>query len=87
MPMSYLRVRALPLAKAVHDFVKNHDRVYVVEQNRDGQLIDRLRIELPALAERLVPVLHYDGLPLDAQSVTDKVLAHERAAVAQGATR
>ena len=49
---SYLRVRALPLAAAVHDFVRRHERVYVVEQNRDGQLGDRLRAEVPERAAR-----------------------------------
>jgi 2-oxoglutarate ferredoxin oxidoreductase subunit alpha len=81
---SYLRVRALPLAAAVHDFVRRHARLYVVEQNRDGQLGDRLRAEVPGCAARLRPVLHYFGLPLDAQTVTDGVLAHERAG--EGAT-
>ncbi len=76
---SYLRVRALPLAAAVHDFVRHHERVYVVEQNRDGQVCDRLRAEVPQSAARLRPVLHYLGLPLDARTVTDGVLAHERA--------
>ena len=82
---SYLRVRALPMAAAVHDFVRRHERVYVVEQNRDGQLGDRLRAEVPDCAARLRPVLHYLGLPLDAQTVTDGVLARERAT--EGATR
>ena len=82
---SYLRVRALPMAAAVHDFVRHHERVYVVEQNRDGQLGDRLRAEVPDCAGRLRPVLHYLGLPLDAQTVTDGVLALERAT--EGAAR
>jgi 2-oxoglutarate ferredoxin oxidoreductase subunit alpha len=87
VPTSYLRVRALPLAAAVHDFVSRHERVYVVEQNRDAQLLERLRIELPGYAERLKSVLHYDGLPLDAESVTSGVLAHERETATQGAIR
>jgi 2-oxoglutarate ferredoxin oxidoreductase subunit alpha len=82
---SWLRVRALPMAAAVHDFVRRHERVYVVEQNRDAQLCDRLRAEVPEVAGRLRPVLHYLGLPLDAQTVTDGVLAHERAT--EGAVR
>ena len=84
---SYMRVRALPLAAAVGEFVRRHERVYVIEQNRDAQLLERLRIELAGEAEKLRPVLHYDGLPLDAESVTQGVLAHERAPVTQGASR
>ncbi len=82
---SYLRVRGLPLHASVAEFVKQHDRVYVIEQNRDGQLAERIQLESPERAARVRSVLHYDGLPLDARSVTDGVLAHE--SVAQGAAR
>jgi 2-oxoglutarate ferredoxin oxidoreductase subunit alpha len=80
---SYLRVRALPLHASVHEYVRRHPRVYVVEQNRDGQLAERIRLEVPECAARVKSVLHYDGLPLDARSVTTGVLAHE--GVTQGA--
>jgi len=59
--------------------------VFVVEQNRDGQLAERIRLEAPDRAARVHSVLHYDGLPLDARSVTQGVLAHEGAA--HGAAR
>ena len=81
----YLRVRGLPLHALVAEFVKQHDRVYVIEQNRDGQLAERIRLESPERAARVRSVLHYDGLPIDARSVTDGVLAHE--GVPLGATR
>ena len=84
---SYLRVRALPLHPDVHAFVKQHARVYVVEQNRDGQLAERIRVEVPEKAAATKSVLHYIGLPLDARSVTDGVLAHEGAPVTEGASR
>lgn len=84
---SYLRVRALPLSEAIHAFVRKYARVYVVEQNRDGQLAERIRIEVPEKAVQIKSVLHYIGLPIDAQSITDGVLAHEGAAALQGATR
>lgn len=74
----YLRVRAWPFAAAVRDFVAAHDRVYVVEQDRDAQLLALLRLDLePALAGRLRSVAHLTGLPLDARSVTDELLAQE----------
>jgi 2-oxoglutarate ferredoxin oxidoreductase subunit alpha len=70
----YLRVRAYPFARAVHDFVERHEHVYVVEQNRDGQLAALLRLDVaPELSPRLRSVAHIDGLPLDARSVTDEV--------------
>jgi len=74
---SYMRVRGMPLPASVAEFVKQHDRVYVIEQNRDAQLCDRIRLESPDRATRIRSVLHYDGLPLDARSVVRGVLAHE----------
>jgi 2-oxoglutarate ferredoxin oxidoreductase subunit alpha len=80
-------VRALPLHPDVHAFVRKHPRVYVVEQNRDGQLTERLRAEVPERATAVRAVLHYTGLPLDAQSVTDGILAHEGVPVTEGVSR
>ncbi|HTR97750.1 MAG TPA: 2-oxoacid:acceptor oxidoreductase subunit alpha [Candidatus Acidoferrales bacterium] len=80
---SYLRVRSLPLSPRVHEFVRAHERIVVIEQNRDGQLADRLRAEVPECAERIESVLHFTGLPLDAQTVVDGVSA----GVAAGAGR
>jgi 2-oxoglutarate/2-oxoacid ferredoxin oxidoreductase subunit alpha len=75
---SYLRLRAYPLTAEVADFVARHGRVYVVEQNRDGQLRSLLAMDLPpGHATKLRSVLHYDGLPIDARSVTDSILAQE----------
>ncbi|MEO5987603.1 MAG: 2-oxoacid:acceptor oxidoreductase subunit alpha [Candidatus Eisenbacteria bacterium] len=84
---SYLRIRALPFHESVAEFVRRHARVYVVEQNRDGQLADRVRLEVPERAASVKSVLHYLGLPLDALSVTEGVLAYEQTPIPQGATR
>lgn len=74
----YLRVRSFPFSRAVHDFIEKHDRVYVVEQNRDGQLYDLLRLDLPAdQVARLRSIAHCNGLPLDARSVTDELISME----------
>jgi 2-oxoglutarate ferredoxin oxidoreductase subunit alpha len=71
-------VRAWPFAAAVRDFVAAHDRVYVVEQDRDAQLLSLLKLDLePALAGRLRSVAHLTGMPLDARSVTEELLAQE----------
>jgi len=80
LEVSYLRLRAYPFTPAVEDFIKAHDRVYVVEQNRDAQMLSLLRMDLePAVCMRLRSVLHYNGLPIDARSVTDGILAQEKA--------
>jgi 2-oxoglutarate ferredoxin oxidoreductase subunit alpha len=76
---SYLRLRAYPFPESVEAFVRRHDRVYVVEQNRDGQMMSLLRMDLdPALQTRLRSVLHYSGLPIDARSVTQSIVAQEK---------
>jgi 2-oxoglutarate ferredoxin oxidoreductase subunit alpha len=76
---SYLRLRAYPFTPAVDEFIRRHDRVYVVEQNRDAQMLGLLRMDGGAAeAARLRSVLHYNGLPIDARSVTDSILAQER---------
>jgi 2-oxoglutarate ferredoxin oxidoreductase subunit alpha len=78
---AYLRLRAYPFTPAVDEFMQRYDRVYVVEQNRDAQMLGLLRMDgEPAHVARLRSVLHYNGLPIDARSVSDSVLAQERLA-------
>jgi len=84
---SYLLLKALPFHAEVERFLERHPRVYVVEQNRDGQLAGMLRAEYPALATRVRSVLHYVGLPIDARSVTDGVVAQERGTPSPAAGR
>jgi 2-oxoglutarate/2-oxoacid ferredoxin oxidoreductase subunit alpha len=80
---SYLRLRGYPFPDTVREFIEAHDRVYVVEQNRDAQMLSLLRMDYPAeVAGKLRSVLHYNGLPIDARSVTDGILAQEGLAVA-----
>ena len=75
---SYLRVRAYPFTDEVEQFVARHQRVYVVEQNRDAQLRALLKMDLPVEhVARLRSVLHYNGLPIDARSITDDILVQE----------
>ncbi len=84
---SYFRLRGYPFSQALASFVDAHDRVYVIEQNRDGQLRQLMQLDLtPAQQAKLRSVLHYNGLPLDARSVTDDVLAQEGFEVAKKST-
>jgi 2-oxoglutarate ferredoxin oxidoreductase subunit alpha len=79
LDVSYLRLRAYPFTPQLEAFVRAHDRVYLVEQNRDAQMLSLIKAELdPALIPRLRSVLHYDGLPIDARSISDRILALER---------
>ena len=83
---SYLRLKAYPFTPALAEFIDRHERVYVIEQNRDAQMAALMRMDLdPARVAKIRSVLHYNGLPIDARSVTDAVLAQEGLAVAHAA--
>jgi 2-oxoglutarate ferredoxin oxidoreductase subunit alpha len=76
--VDYMRIRAYPFAHEIHEFVESHERVYVVEQNRDAQLESLLKLDLPAeQVVKLRSILHYNGLPLDAQTVTEEFATKE----------
>jgi 2-oxoglutarate ferredoxin oxidoreductase subunit alpha len=74
----YLRLRAYPFNRDVHEFINSHSRVYVIDQNRDAQMLSLLKLDIdPRQAPRLRSVRHYNGLPIDARSVTDEIISQE----------
>ena len=74
----YLRLKAYPFTREVHEFIEKHDRVYVVEQNRDAQMLSLLKLDVaPGLVTRLRAMAHIHGLPADARSVTDEIISME----------
>jgi len=76
--VDYMRIRAYPFAHEIHDFVASHERVYVVEQDRDAQLASLLKLDLPAeQVAKLRSILHYNGLPLDARTITEEFATKE----------
>jgi len=64
-----MRIKAFPFNKTVEDFIASHDKVFVVEQNRDAQLRSLFLVELGASSKKLIPVLNYDGLPITADFI------------------
>ena len=77
-PVDYMRIRALPLSADVVSFVQRHEIVHVVEQNRDGQMFDLIRLSLPAeLVGRLRSIRHYNGQPIPADAITEPLLQSE----------
>ena len=75
---SYLRLRAVPFSQDVQDFIQRHDRVYVIEQNRDGQMCSLLRLDIKAESvTKLRNARHYDGLPINARSIAEQILRQE----------
>jgi 2-oxoglutarate ferredoxin oxidoreductase subunit alpha len=72
----YMRIRGFPFDEIVTEFLTTHDRVFVVEQNRDAQLRSLLTIETGVPRDHMIPVLDYGGLPLTAPRVVDGVTSH-----------
>ena len=76
--VDYMRIRAYPFAHEIHDFVASHERVYVVEQNRDAQMASLLKLDLPAdQVVKLRSILNYNGLPIDARMITEEFATKE----------
>ena len=71
--LATLRIRALPFPDSIADFIAGHDRVFVVEQNRDGQMRTLLVNEFGIDPARLHPVLHYDGTPITARFIAGAI--------------
>jgi 2-oxoglutarate ferredoxin oxidoreductase subunit alpha len=72
--LNYCRVKAFPFTQSVVDFVDKHERVYIVEQNRDAQLRSLLMLDANSDDEKLISMLHYDGMPINASFVVERVL-------------
>ena len=68
-----LRIRAFPFHDEVDDFISNHDQLFVVEQNRDGQLRTLLVNECEVDPAKLIPVLHFDGTPITARFIIREI--------------
>ena len=76
MHLDYMRIRAFPFADAIEDFMDAHDVIYVVEQNRDAQLMSLLINETPVTKDKLVSVRYYAGEPLSYKFVMDEITEH-----------
>jgi 2-oxoglutarate ferredoxin oxidoreductase subunit alpha len=68
-----LRLKSFPFNKTVEDFVNSHDKVFVIEQNRDAQMKSLLMIELQADPKKLISVLNYDGMPITADNILKQI--------------
>jgi 2-oxoglutarate/2-oxoacid ferredoxin oxidoreductase subunit alpha len=79
-----LRIRAFPLAPEVADFIKGHDRIFVVEQNRDAQMRTLISTDLGVATDRWTPILHFNGMPISARSIFREIAGRlHRPAAAQ----
>jgi 2-oxoglutarate ferredoxin oxidoreductase subunit alpha len=74
----FMRIRALPLSNKVKDFIKSHDRNYVIELNRDGQLHEILNIDYCDQSDRLISLSYIDGLPMPADYIIRSVSEKEQ---------
>jgi 2-oxoglutarate/2-oxoacid ferredoxin oxidoreductase subunit alpha len=76
--LNQMRLRGFPFADAVHEFIAAHDRVFLVEQNRDAQMKSLLVNECAIDPARLISVLHYDGTPITARFITREIAEKAR---------
>jgi 2-oxoglutarate ferredoxin oxidoreductase subunit alpha len=75
---SWLRLKAYPFTSELDRFIAAHERLYVIDQNRDGQLLALMRLDLPVeMIPKLRSVRYYGGMPLDARTVTDEIVKQE----------
>lgn len=72
-PMDAIRLKSFPFNKTVENFIKEHDKIFIVEQNRDGQMKSLLSIELGIDPSKLISVLNYDGTPLMADMILKQI--------------
>ncbi|MFY9309267.1 MAG: 2-oxoacid:acceptor oxidoreductase subunit alpha [Bacteroidia bacterium] len=71
-----IRIKAFPFNQTVEDFINSHEKVFVIEQNRDAQMKSLLMIEMGANPEKLISVLNYDGMPITADNIMNQISAH-----------
>ena len=64
-----MRVRGFPFGREISDFIEAHERIFIVEQNRDAQLRTLIQVEIGVDPARLTPILHYDGNPITARFI------------------
>jgi 2-oxoglutarate ferredoxin oxidoreductase subunit alpha len=69
----YMRIRAFPFSSEVEDFLRSHETIFVVEQNRDAQMKSLLMLEANDIADRLVSILHYNGMPIPSNCVVQGI--------------
>jgi 2-oxoglutarate ferredoxin oxidoreductase subunit alpha len=74
--VDYLRVRAFPFSRSVEDFLASHDTIFVVEQNRDGQLRNLLALETDCVKDKMISVTYYGGQPLSKGHVLEGLAPH-----------
>jgi 2-oxoglutarate ferredoxin oxidoreductase subunit alpha len=76
LQLDAMRIRAFPLAREVADFIDSHDRLFIVEQNRDAQMRTLISTDLGVAPDRLTPVLHFNGMPTSARFIYREIKAH-----------
>lgn len=77
IPTNYMRLRALPMTREVHDFIKNHDRIYVIENNFDGQLAQLIYMDIREDVSHVKSLALGDGLPMTPRWVHQNILKQE----------
>lgn len=76
--VDYMRVRSIPVDTMEREFIASHERCYVLELNRDGQLCEILKLEVSEYSQKLIHISDIGGLPMTAIWARDNIMAHEK---------
>ena len=76
MEIDYLRIRGFPFSASIEDFLASHEKIFVIEQNRDEQLRKMLLMETDCTKEKLVSITNYGGQPLSKGHVLEGIAHH-----------
>lgn len=80
----YMRIRAVPFTEQVENFIKNHEKIYVIDQNRDGQMYDLLKLDYTEYCSKMFSIRHYDGTPITAEAISEPILKFENKSQKKG---
>ena len=75
--LDYMRIRAIPFHDSVKEYIESHDKLYIVEMNRDGQIAQLLTIQYPDQAHKFINITKVDGMPLAAKWIAKEILKYE----------
>ena len=73
----YLRIRAIPFTDKISNFLDQHEKIYVIEANRDGQMAQLLKMNFPECGKKIESIAHMDGLSLSAEWIYNQILKSE----------
>ncbi len=73
-----MRIRSIPFSLEVEQFLSEGQRIYLIDLNKDAQMLGILKMELPQLGNQMISLRHYEGTPITADKISEFVIKNER---------